>query len=90
MVIVTILGKVSLEKKLFATTAGTLLLLAGLSVFSMQTISQLGSRLDEGINVSARRLDLFNAIRARLQELASNSRAATLASAVKDSALAAQ
>ena len=82
------MGKMSLEKKLMATMAAMLLLLGALSFFSFRTISILGSRLDEGLNVSARRLDLFNAVRARMQEIIANTRASQLASVANDAASA--
>jgi len=80
----------SLERKLLANIGVMLLLLLGLALFSMQTIQSLGTRLDEGLNVSARKLDLFNAVRARMQEMIANARAVQLAASAKDPAAVAE
>jgi methyl-accepting chemotaxis protein/methyl-accepting chemotaxis protein-1 (serine sensor receptor) len=78
----------TIKQRIGWSVAVMLLVIGILASYSFNRVGTLGRQLDTALTVSARRVDIFNAIRARLQEITGLSRAEVASFAVQDEASA--
>ena len=59
-------SQMTMGKKLMSAFGGIILLVLGLGFVSFTSVGNLGTSLEEAVNVTAKKLDLVNGLRARV------------------------
>lgn len=73
------LSQMTIGKKLTSAFGGMVVLVLGLGGAAYWSVGNLGSELEEAVKVTAKKLDVVNALRARVQELVATNRGVQLA-----------